>query len=515
MEKLSPTQLEVMKHAFTAVPEQMGAALQRSAYSPNIKERKDESCALFSPDSNMLAQAEHIPVHLGAMPSALEGALHELDIQRGDQIILNDPYSGGTHLPDVTLIKPVFSKGEHLGFVANRAHHADIGGETPGSMPGDSTSLEEEGIVLSPRFIVKDGEIVQNVLDSFKEARAYDERMGDLKAQVGANDLGGEELRKAVKRFGLERYRLYVDEIMDYSERLTREMIDGIPEGIYRAEGCMEWEEGDDIELSVQVKVKQDSIEFDFQGTGEQVQGNINAPRPVTLSAVYYVVRCLISKDVPLNDGVYRPLKVDIPEGSLLNPEPPAAVSAGNVETSQRVVELLLRGLYPAFPERIPAESQGTMNNLIIGSDDFTYYETIGGGAGASKRGKGEDAVQVHMTNTKNTPIESLENEYPLRVTKYHVRKSSGGEGKHEGGNGIVREIKTLKDAELSIQSERRKISPKGVEGGSDGKCGKNILISGEEKMLASKVTFGLKKDEGVRIETPGGGGWSRKEEDA
>lgn len=505
---LSPTKLEVMKHAFTAIPEQMGAALQRSAYSPNIKERKDESCALFTSEGDMIAQAEHIPVHLGAMPSAIESVVSSYDMEEGVQYILNDPYSGGTHLPDITVVKPVFQKEELIGYVVNRAHHSDVGGETPGSMPGDSRSLHEEGIVIPPRRLIKDNYLLKDVLELFEKARVPKERSGDLRAQVGANQKGAKEFKATVDKFGVEDFLTFKEQIMDYSEKRTKKMIKDMPNGVYSSKDIMEWKE--DVELKVRVEVKEEEIDFDFSGTAKQVEGNINAPEPVTRSAVYYVIRCLLSKDVPINEGCYQPLSIEIPRGTVLDPEPPAAVSAGNVETSQRVVELLLRALYPVFPEKIPAESQGTMNNLTIGNDDFTYYETIGGGAGASFKGSGESGVHVHMTNTKNTPIEALENDYPLRVSSYKLRKGSGGRGKHEGGEGIIREIELLEDAETSIQSERREEGPKGVNGGGRGEPGKNLRMSKQDKSeeLNSKITVQMKKGEKIRIETPGGGGW-------
>ncbi len=508
MRKLKPTELEVMKHAFTAIPEQMGAALQRSAYSPNIKERKDESCALFTAGKEMIAQAEHIPVHLGAMPNALKSAVSSCQPGKGDQVILNDPYSGGTHLPDITVIKPVFLNEELLGYVVNRAHHSDIGGETPGSMPGDSKTLEEEGIVISPRLLVSQGEIDQEVLDLLRKSRSARERIGDIRAQIGANEKGAKELTKTVEKFGLEDYHAFKDQVMKYSEKRTRNMIEELPNVVVDSEDFIEWKR--DVKLKVQIEIEDSEMRFDFSGTDPQVKGNINAPKPVTFSAVYYILRCLLPKDVPVNNGCYKPLEVEVPEKSILNPEPPAAVSAGNVETSQRVVELILRGLFEILPEKIPAESQGTMNNLIIGSEDFTYYETIGGGAGATSSAEGESGVHVHMTNTKNTPVESIENDYPLRVTAYKLREDSGGKGEHNGGDGIVREIKLLEDAEVSIQSQKRQRPPKGVNGGKDGWVGRNLKIDNGRKEIGGMITTELREGESIRIETPGGGGWGK-----
>ncbi len=511
MESLNPAQLEIMKNAFTAIPEQMGASLQRSSHSPNIKERKDESCAIFTSERELLAQAEHIPVHLGAIPKSIEHAVESCEMNQGDQIILNDPYSGGTHLPDITLIKPVYDKERHLGYVVNRAHHADIGGETPGSMPGKAERIEEEGIIISPTHIVKEGEYVDRIISLIQEARSPKERWGDIRAQIGANERGAKEFRKAVKRFGLKRYIAFVRQILDYSENRTRSVIGDLQNGTSSDWDLMEWDE--EVRLEVTIEIKDGKVNFNFSGTSDQVEGNINAPEPVTLSGVYYVLRCLLGADIPVNEGCHRPIKVVIPEGSLLNPKWPAAVSAGNVETSQRVVELLFKTLRFLLPDTIPAESQGTMNNLTIGNDQFSYYETVGGGAGASSKGAGESGVQVHMTNTKNTPIESIENNYPLCVTSYCIREESGGDGLFPGGCGLIREIEFLDDrAILSIQSERRKYRPKGVEGGGDGKRGKNLIIrDGIVEELPGKVTLPIRKGEKVRIETPGGGGWGSK----
>lgn len=509
MRKLSPTEIEVMKHSYTAIPEQMGASLQRSAFSPNMKERKDESCAIFTSSQDMLAQAEHIPVHLGAMPSALKVAVEECEIKEDCQIVLNDPYSGGTHLPDITVIKPVYIDEKLLGYVVNRAHHADIGGDVPGSMPGNSTTLEEEGIVIPPQYLIEDGEFVDESLDMIKKARSPEERVGDIRAQVGANEMGALEFIKTVKKFGLEDYEIFTEQILNYSETRTRKVISELPDGQYTASDFMEWDRN--VRLNVNIEISDDEIIFDFSGTDKQVKGNINAPKPVTMSSVYYVLRCLLPDDIPINNGCYNPIEINIPEGTLLNPRPPAAVSAGNVETSQNVVELILKALRDAVPEKICAGSEGTMNNLIIGNDNFTYYETIGGGAGACPEADGESGVQVHMTNTKNTPIESLENDYPLIVRGYHLRKNSGGDGKHKGGEGIVKEIEVLEDSYLSIQSGRRTRGPEGIKGGKSGKKGKNILIKeGSMKELPGKITKKLELNDRIRIETPGGGGWGK-----
>ncbi len=509
---MNPILFEVMRNAVEGIPEQMGVSLQKSAFSANIKERKDESCALFGKRGEMIAQAEHIPVHLGAMPSALESVIKKIDMEDGDQIILNDPYSGGTHLPDITVVCPVFRENELIGYVVNRAHHADVGGSTPGSMPGDSTNLDQEGLVIPPTKIMSEGEILKNAMDILKETRDPIQRIGDLNAQIGTNIRGARELNKILDKFGLDTYEEYVSRSLDYSEKRTKEVLDDIPSGVFSSSKNMIWDE-QKIPIYVRITVNNSRIMFDFEGTSSQVKGNINAPIPVTLSAIYYVIRCMIPEDIPMNEGVYRPIKVSVPKGSLLNPDPPAAVSAGNVETSQMVVELILDAFREALPDRIPAESQSTMNNVTIGNSRFTYYETIGGGAGAYSSGDGESGVHVHMTNTKNTPVEVLENEYPLRVHRYLLRKRSGGDGLYQGGDGIVREIEVLESSFLSIQSQMRVSGPEGMKGGESGKRGKNmIFIDGKEKELSSNVSLRVKTGQRINIKTPGGGGWGSKD---
>ncbi|OKY78952.1 MAG: N-methylhydantoinase B/acetone carboxylase, alpha subunit [Candidatus Methanohalarchaeum thermophilum] len=507
---ISPSDFEVMRHSFTAIPEQMGASLMRSAYSPNIKERKDESCAIFSPKGHLLAQAEHIPVHLGAMPVAVKVATKECKPSEGDQVILNNPFKGGTHLPDVTLIKPVYYNNEHVGYTVNRAHHADVGGDVPGSMPGDSKKLEEEGIIISPTLAVKDKKLNRDIKNLFKEMRSPKERIGDLNAQIGANNKGASEFIKTIDKFGLNRYKNFIEDYFNYSKSKSHKMIQKLPNGVFNSKDYLEWRDKE-VKIKVQIEISDDELTFDFQGTSDQIYGNINAPFQVTLSAIYYILKCLLPKEVPLNYGSYDPIGVKAPEGSVVNAKPPVAVSAGNVETSQRIVELILRALEPALPDKIPAESTGSMNNLAIGNDRFTYYETIGGGAGATSKQDGEDGVHVHMTNTKNTPIEALENYYPLKVDKYKLRNNSGGKGKYNGGEGLIREIKVKEDSKLSIQSERRKNTPKGAKKGENGKKGKNILIKGNQEIkLNSKVSRKIKKSESIRICTPGGGGWGK-----
>ncbi|MFO8110581.1 MAG: hydantoinase B/oxoprolinase family protein [Thermoplasmata archaeon] len=507
---MNPVLFEVIRHSMEGIPERMGAALQRSAFSANIKERKDESCAVFSKDGKMVAQAEHIPVHLGAMPSALKEIVSSCDLSEGDQVMINDPYKGGTHLPDITVVKPFFFQGKMTAYLVNRAHHADVGGLTPGSMPGDSVKLEEEGVVIPPVHIVKKGVFCRDNFAPLSETRNPGERMGDIRAQIGANEMGAKELLELIQKFGPQDHLKFTEASLDYSEERTRKTISKMEDGTYSVSSSMEW--GGEAVLRLELTIDGDRMHFDFQGTSPQVEGNINAPLPVTLSAVYYVVRCLIPEDIPMNQGVYQPLNIYVPKGTLLNPLYPAAVSAGNVETSQRVVELILDALRSVSPDHMPAQCQGTMNNVTIGNRRFTYYETIGGGAGASSSGDGASGVHVHMTNTMNTPVESMEHEYPVKVVCYKLRKGSGGVGLFKGGDGIVREIEMLEDAHLSIQSERRVHGPEGLKGGRDGLAGRNLMIKeGEEIELGGHVSIPVKRGWRLRVETPGGGGWGHR----
>jgi len=510
---INPVTLEVFKHLILAIPEEMGGNLRRTAFSPNIKERLDESCALFDAKGRLIAQAEHIPVHLGAMPSAVEQVAADFPrLSPGDQVIVNDPYRGGSHLPDITLIAPFFWKGELKGYVVNRAHHADVGGKTPGSMPGSSSTLDEEGIVIPPTLFVTQGAISEDVLRVFqKETRNPDERIGDLNAQVGANRLGASRCIDFIRRYGETAFDSFVEAIIDYSSsRVTAHLL-ALPNGMSKASDNLDGETGP-IRITVKVKLEGDSFEIDFTGTAPQSEGNANAPISVTRSAVYYVLRCLIPADVPPNHGCYKTIRVKAPEGTLLNPRPPAAVSSGNVETSQRIVDVLLLALRDLFPDQIPAQGQGTMNNLALGWKERTYYETIAGGMGAGPRHRGASAVHVHMTNTATTPTEVLESAYPIRVLKTELREGSGGAGLHPGGMGITRELLLLEDAVVSIQSERRRFPPKGIAGGNDAACGENLLrrTDGTEVPLPNRITFQASKGETIVVNTPGGGGWGR-----
>ena len=511
MGRFDPVALEVFKHLFLAIPEEMGGNLRRAAFSPNIKERLDESCAIFDHQGRLLAQAEHIPVHLGAMPTAVKATARAFPkLAPGDQIIVNDPYQGGSHLPDITVIAPFFWNGRLKGYAVNRAHHADVGGKTPGSMPGSSHSLEDEGIVIAPTLLVAEDRTQQEVLKRFQiYTRNPQERMGDLNAQIGSNRLGVARCTAFIRRYGEEAFDHFVEAIMAYSRARVHAHLTALPDGAGQATDTLDGN-GSPITIAAAVELRRASLTVDFTGTSPQSNGNENAPLSVTRSAVYYVLRCLLPPDIPPNDGCYDHIRVRAPEGCLLNPRPPAAVSSGNVETSQRIVDVLLLALQNLFPEKIPAQGQGTMNNLAMGWPNKTYYETIAGGMGGSPAGDGASAVQVHMTNTANTPVEALESAYPLQVLQTALREGSEGTGQYHGGMGITKVFLLLKDTEISIQSERRRQSPKGIRGGKNGKRGINILIkpNGEVTVLPGRCSFKATKGSKLVIKTPGGGGW-------
>ncbi len=521
---MDPVSLEVLRNAFTFIPEEMGQALRRTAYSPNIKERMDASCAIFDSQGRMVAQAEHIPVHLGSMPLAIKTVMTSFrePLEEGDQVILNDPYQGGSHLNDITVIKPVFLRREVVGYVANKAHHADVGGVAPGSMPSGSRLIFEEGVLISPQKLHTGGRLSPVIEERVRKGmRDPRERLGDLRAQIAANITGDRRFISYLEKYGLELFDEFCEEIMDYSDRRVRAALSGLKEGEYEAE---DWLDDDGVvdeplTLRVGVTVKPDALEVDFAGTQGMSEGNLNAPYAVTLSSVYYVTRCITDPGAPPNDGCYRSVRVRVPEGSLLNPLKPAAVAAGNVETSQRIVDVTLLALRDASPDMVPAQSQGTMNNLLLGGSvgggEFAYYETIGGGEGAFPFRDGMSGVHTHMTNTMNTPVEALELAYPLRVEEYRLIEGSGGEGRFRGGCGIRRAIRFLGDrGTLSIISDRRRFAPKGTSGGGDAKPGRNHLVRGDALIpLPSKVTMGIRRDDLVVVETPGGGGWGRTEE--
>ncbi len=493
---MDPIELQVITGALRAACEEMGAVLIRSAYSANIKERRDASTALFDPHGEMTMQAEHIPVHLGAMPAAVAAILHE-DHSQGRSWMLNDPFAGGTHLPDITVITPIHDRGLLLGFAANRAHHADVGGSVPGSMPANSRTLAEEGIVIAPTPI--DAAAIERVIAGMRQPQ---ERRADLRAQLAANRIGALRLVELAERVGHSRLREATDAVMDYTERRTRASLRALPDGERRAEDLLEAPEGD-LVLRLLATVAGDRLILDFAGSAPQHPGNLNCPLAVTRSACYFAVRVLTDPDVPPTAGAHRPIEVRAPEGSLLNAVPRAdgvapAVVGGNVETSSRVADLVLS----TFGR---AQGQGTMNNLTLGSDAFSYYETLGGGQGACPDADGPSGVHVAMSNTLNTPIEALEREFPLRVSEYALRRGSSGAGAHHGGEGVVREIEALSEMRYSLIGERRRHAPRGAQGGGPGARGRNLLDGRE---LPGKAMGTLQPGERLRIETPGGGGW-------
>ncbi|MFX1539977.1 MAG: hydantoinase B/oxoprolinase family protein [Promethearchaeota archaeon] len=513
---------EVLRNAFISVAEEMGAALVRTAYSPNIKERRDCSAAVFDIQGEMVSQAEHIPVHLGAMPESVKAALKLYptgEWNEGDIVILNDPFEGGTHLPDITFISPVIYNDEVAGFVANRAHHADIGGSAPGSMPGAASEIFQEGLRIPPIKFVEEGNINQALWRLLlANVRTPIEREGDLQAQLASNTTGVTRYKAILKKYSPSVIFTFLADFHAYSRQRMLQQLQQIPQGNFIFTDYMDNDGISTIpvQLSVKVSTHHNHIIFDFTGSSPQTQGNINAPFAVTLSSSYYVLRCVTDPSIPVNAGCYSPLEVIAPQGSVLNPIPPAAVSAGNVETSQRIVDVLFGALEQVIPDRIPAASQGTMNNLTIGGliprtmQSFTFYETIGGGLGARPSAHGIDGIHSHMTNTANTPIEALETAYPLRVLRYHFRSKSGGSGQYHGGMGIRRDIEILSDtAVVSVQSERRHFAPWGLQGGNPGKRGKNLHFhAGKWKEIPGKVTFPAQKGDIISIRTPGGGGF-------
>jgi len=495
---LDPVTLSVLSSALSGIAEEAGAVLIRGAYSSNIKERRDCSAALFDAQGRMVAQAEHIPVHLGAMPEAV-AAVIEREPEPGDVWILNDPYRGGTHLPDVTLVSPLAIDGDTVGYAVTRAHHSDVGGMRPGSMPADSREIWQEGIVIPPLRL--DDGVLELILAN---VRTPDVRRGDLRAQTAANRLAGRRLEELVERRGRDVVEQAFEEVLAYAERRTRERLREVPDGTYEAERELEGDgvSDDDIRIAVAVTVDGDALRIDFDGTAEQVAGNVNCPLAVTRSACYFALRTLLPADVPANAGTYAAVTIQAPEGSVVNAGSPAAVVAGNVETSQAIADAVLRALGEAVD--LPAQGQGTMNNLIIGGRGWTYYETIGGGQGASTHGDGPSGVHVGMSNTLNTPIEALELEYPMRVERYELREGSGGAGEHRGGDGVERAVRVLEAAQLSLLTDRRRHAPEGAAGGEPGAVGENLL---NDEELPPKATRELREGDVVTVRTPGGGG--------
>ncbi len=544
-----PIELEIFKNLYHSVAEEMGAALRRTAFSPNIKERRDYSCAVFDGSGEVIAMGDHMPVHLGSMPMSVRAAIAARDLYAGDMVMLNDPFAGGTHLPDITVVAPVFiqsSRKIRTGkaravpdfYVASRAHHADVGGTYPGSM-GLCREIYQEGFRIPPVKIMHGGKVDRDVLDLLlANVRTPAEREGDLGAQIAACHTGATRLREICARYGVPQAKRAAADLLAYSEEMMRAFLGNVPAGSYAAEDFLDNDGVNDkpVKIAVRVTVNSEAgrrvrtrqartpgkqsaapwVSLDFSGTDLQVEGSINAVAAITFSACFYVFRCLLEEDVPATAGLMRPIEVIAPPGTVVNAHPPAAVAGGNVETSQRIVDVLLRALAQALPDRIPAAASGTMNNLTIGGIDprsgepFAYYETIAGGMGARPRKNGVSGVHTHMTNSLNTPAEALEYAYPLRVRRYSLRPGSGGHGIYRGGNGIVREIEVLTDAEVTLLADRRGRGPWGLNGGSEGAPGKAAIIRAHapEQSLPGKFNIRLRKGECIRIETPGGGGW-------
>ena len=559
-----PVELEVFKNIYHSIAEEMGAALRRTAFSPNIKERRDYSCAVFDGAGEVIAMGEHMPVHLGSMPMSVRAAIDAGAMVPGDLVMLNDPFCGGTHLPDITLVAPVYvkSRGPTSGdqgcqkarrrrrprhtspdfYVASRAHHADVGGAYPGSM-GLCREIYQEGVRIPPVKLMQAGVMDRGVLAMLlNNVRTPGEREGDLGAQIAACHTGAERLREVCSRYGTDRARRAAADLLDYSEEMTRVFLSQVPPGKYRAEDFLDGDGISDrpVKIAVDVEIHKEAVgrgreplrlalrasphhmvTIDFTGSDLQVEGSLNAVAAITCSACSYVFRCLLAEDVPATAGLMRPIKVIAPEGTIVNARPPAAVAGGNVETSQRIVDVLLRALAQAIPERIPAAASGTMNNLTIGGidprtgDTFAYYETVAGGMGARPGKAGLSGVHTHMTNSLNTPAEALEYAYPLRVRRYSLRPESGGAGKFRGGDGIVREIEVLTDCDATLLADRRSRGPWGLEGGKDGAPGKAFITrsDGSVEPMPGKFSTRLHPGERITIETPGGGGWGGRQE--
>ena len=558
MSRVDPAELEIFKNLFHAAAEEMGAGLRRSAFSPNIKERRDYSCAVFDGEGRVVAMGDHMPVHLGSMPMSVAGALKALELAPGDIAMLNDPYAGGTHLPDITLVMPVMParrmirKSRPVFYVASRAHHSDVGGAQPASM-GLSEDIYQEGLRIPPVHLVRKGAMQRDVLAMLlANVRTPAEREGDLMAQVAACRLGERRLRELLEAYGVAKICFYLDALQTYSAQLMRQALLQIPDGTYSARDYLDDDgfSNEPVPLRVSIKIRRGKARVDFAGSSPACRGSVNAVMAITTSAVFYVFRCLLGEDVPACAGLLEPIEVLAPEGSVVNARAPSAVAAGNVETSQRIVDVLLRALAKALPHRIPAASSGSMNNLSFGGieprtgEAFAYYETIGGGMGARPTADGLSGVHTHMTNSLNTPIEALEAAYPVRVRRYSLRRDSGGKGQFRGGDGIIREIEFLTDVRASILSERRRLQPYGLAGGRPGEAGRNELLVVEKRNskfetrnstskirnskleirnskwgilpghameLPSKAAFNAPQGSILRIATPGGGGWGKK----
>jgi N-methylhydantoinase B len=523
-----PIETEIFKNLFHSIAEEMGAALRRTAFSPNIKERRDYSCAVFDAAAEVIAMGDHMPVHLGSMPMSVRAAIDSLQLEDGDVAMLNDPFHGGTHLPDITLVAPVFTEKTRRPswYVASRAHHADVGGAFAGSM-GIAREVYEEGVRIPPVHLIRRGEMQAGVRSLLlSNVRTPEEREGDLRAQLAACHTGAVRLRELSQRYGSKRVTRAASELLGYSEAMMRNFLQNVPRGTFCAEDWLDDDGVNDDPVPIRVAVSFHGARktnargklatVDFTGSAPQVQGSVNAVAAITHSACFYVFRCLMAEDVPATAGLMRPIEVIAPEGSIVNARPPAAVAGGNVETSQRIVDVLLQALAQAMPERIPASASGTMNNLTIGGIDprtktpFAYYETIAGGMGARPTKDGVSAVHTHMTNSLNTPVEALEHAYPFRVTEYSIRRGSGGDGTHRGGDGIVREIEVLTESQVTVLAERRKQGPRGLRAGENGEPGRTEVLHDDDmgELLPGKVSTRLQPGERIRIESPGGGGY-------
>ncbi|MBZ5632378.1 MAG: hydantoinase B/oxoprolinase family protein [Acidobacteriia bacterium] len=511
-------ELELFRHLLVSIAEEMGVVLRKTSYSANIKERRDYSCAVYDARGEAVAMGDHMPVHLGAMPLSVRAVMDAFHLQEGDVALVNDPFRGGTHLPDITAVAPVFTHGNTRGrrpafYLANRAHHADVGGMSPGSMPL-AREIFQEGIRIPPVLIRRRGKIDRALLDLLlANVRTPIEREGDLMAQLAAIHRGEVRLRELVAKQGEARVNRNMRAIQDYSARIMQAAIRKLPRGVYRFRDCLDNDGITDapVWIKAAVTIANGRAVVDFTGSAPQVQGSVNANFAVTLAAAMYVFRCLIEEDVPFTAGILRPIRVIAPEGSVVNALPPAAMAAGNVETSQRITDVLLGALAKAAPERIPAASSGTMNNLSFGGVGFAYYETIAGGMGASAHADGASAIHTHMTNSWNTPIEAFEHQFPLRIAGYRVRRGSGGTGAHRGGDGIMREFEFLVPAEVTLLSDRRERGPWGLAGGGSGKPGRNTLLrAGRSRKLPAKTRFEARPGDVLRIETPGGGAWGK-----
>jgi len=515
--KVDPFTLEIMLNKFFSITDEMGITLIRTSYSPNIKERADASCALFDAKGRMISQAEHIPGHLGALPVFMKLLLEKYppeSFEDGDVLITNDPYLGGSHLPDITIVTPVFYKGNLVAFCVNKGHHADVGGAAPSSMAGDTTEIYQEGIRIPLEFLYKRGELNKALLNMIlSNVRTPEERLGDLRAQIAANNVGKRRFIEMIEKYGLENVQLYAEEIMNYTERRMRAAISKIPSGTYEEEDTID--EG--VRLKVKITIKDDEIFVDFSGSSPQMRGCRNSPLAVTMASVYFVIKCLTDPEVPPNDGTFRPIHVYAPEGSILNPKPPAAVAGGNVEIAQPLCDVLFGALAKAAPDRVYAYCQGTMNNVSIGGIDprikkaYTYYETLAGGMGGRPNKDGIDAIHTNRTNTKNTPIEAFEIAYPLLVLRYEIVPDTGGAGKYRGGCGLIREIQVMDHvATVSILSNRRETNPKGLFGGKPGAKGVNKIIrtDGSVEILPCRGRWTLNPGDIISVQTPGGGGY-------